>query len=244
MVFIRFEPDNFQLERTTVWSFPERGKWATHSGSYRGNWSPYVPRNLILRYSKTGDMVLDQFAGSGTTLIEAKLLNRNAIGVDINPLAVELSKANLSFQAGNNANIAVKVGNARDLCFIESNSIDLVCTHPPYSNIIRYSPGIADDLSRLSYDAFIVAMHDVASEAYRVLKSGGVCAFMIGDIRRKGFVKPLGMDTVQVFIQRGLTLREIIIKEQHNCKSTRIWASKDISFLLLSHEYIFVLEKP
>ena len=65
---IKWEPDNFELETKTIWSFPDRGDWATHDGNYRGNWSPYVPRNLILRYSKPGDLVLDQFAGGGTTL--------------------------------------------------------------------------------------------------------------------------------------------------------------------------------
>ncbi|MCQ5056592.1 site-specific DNA-methyltransferase, partial [Agathobaculum butyriciproducens] len=72
--------------------------WATHSGKYRGNWSPYVPRNLILRYSKPGDWILDQFMGSGTTLVEAKLLNRNAVGIDINPQSVLISETNLKFQ--------------------------------------------------------------------------------------------------------------------------------------------------
>ena len=64
--------DIFKLEMTTVWSFPKRGNWATHSGMYRGNWSPYVPRNLILKFTAEHDWILDQFMGSGTTLIEAK----------------------------------------------------------------------------------------------------------------------------------------------------------------------------
>lgn len=54
-IFIRLQPDNFELEPTTVWSFQDRGSWATHLGKYRGNWSPYVQRNLILHYSKLGD---------------------------------------------------------------------------------------------------------------------------------------------------------------------------------------------
>ena len=95
---ILLQPSNFKLEQSTIWSFPERGKWATHSGEYRGNWSPYVPRNLILLYSKPGDWVLDQFLGSGTTLVEAKLLNRNAVGVDINPQSISLSEKNLNFK--------------------------------------------------------------------------------------------------------------------------------------------------
>ncbi len=80
-----WEPENFNLETTTIWSFPDRGDWATHSGKYRGNWSPFIPRNVILRYTKDGEIVLDQFVGSRTTLVETKLLNRKGIGVDIKP---------------------------------------------------------------------------------------------------------------------------------------------------------------
>ena len=88
----KWEPEDFELEMTTHWSFPKRGDWATHDAKWRGNWSPYIPRNLLLRYSQEGDLVLDQFAGGGTTLVEAKLLNRNIIGVDINDVALERCK--------------------------------------------------------------------------------------------------------------------------------------------------------
>ena len=87
----KWEPDDFELEMTTHWTFPKRGDWATHDAKWRGNWSPYIPRNIMLRYSKEGDCVLDQFAGGGTTLVEAKLLNRNIIGVDVNDVARSLS---------------------------------------------------------------------------------------------------------------------------------------------------------
>ena len=85
----KWQPDDFELEMTTHWSFPKRGDWATHDAKWRGNWSPYIPRNIILRYSQEGDLVLDQFAGGGTTLVEAKLLNRDIIGIDINDVALE-----------------------------------------------------------------------------------------------------------------------------------------------------------
>ncbi len=76
---------------TTVWSFPRRGSWAVHRGDYRGNWAPQIPRALMLMYTKPGDLVLDPMVGSGTTLIEAKLLGRRSIGVDINYNAVILT---------------------------------------------------------------------------------------------------------------------------------------------------------
>lgn len=88
----KWEPEDFELEMTTHWSFPKRGDWATHDAKWRGNWSPYIPRNILLRYSKENDLVLDQFAGGGTTLVEAKLLNRNIIGVDVNDVALARCK--------------------------------------------------------------------------------------------------------------------------------------------------------
>lgn len=56
-----------------------------------------MPRNLTLRYSKTGEWFLDQFMGSGTTLVETKLLGRNVVGIDINPQSVSISETNLKF---------------------------------------------------------------------------------------------------------------------------------------------------
>lgn len=167
-IFIRLQPNNFQLESTTIWSFPDRGSWATHSGKYRGNWSPYVPRNLILRYSKPGDWILDQFLGSGTTIVEAKLLNRNAIGVDINSLSVSLTETNLQFQCDSKSKIFITKGSATELSFIKNSSMDFICTHPPYANIIRYSKNIPGDISNLGAEDFLLEMQNVAVEAMRV----------------------------------------------------------------------------
>ena len=86
-------------------------------------------------------------------------------------------------------------------------------------------------------------MSEVAKESFRVLKDKGICAFMIGDIRRNGYVLPLGMDSMQKFVDVGFVLKEIVIKEQHNCRSTSYWEDVN-AVLMLAHEYIFVLEKP
>ena len=84
-------PEELTDISTTVWSFPKRGSWATHRGDYRGNWPPQMARALIQMYTRPGDTVLDPMIGSGTTCIEAKLLGRNCIGVDINYNAVILT---------------------------------------------------------------------------------------------------------------------------------------------------------
>ena len=241
----KWEPENFVLQYNSVWSFPDRGEWATHKGDYRGNWSPYVPRNLILRYSQRGEMILDPFVGSGTTLIEAKLLGRDAIGVDINEKAIQIAKDRTNFvHEGADGKIYLRKGDARKLSFIPDSSIDLVCLHPPYADIIRYSKDITEDISHLPPSEFVVAMRSVAMEAYRVLKRGKICALLIADVRKKGFIEPISFQTMQVFCETGFKLKESIIKQQHNCMMTNKWkeTSERNNFLLIAHEHLFILK--
>lgn len=247
----QLQPKNFKEEQTTVWSFKSRGNWATHSGEYRGNWSPYIPRNIILKYSREGDTVVDYFCGAGTTAVECKLLNRNFIGIDTNPKAIELAKDNINFEEMNNdscfkSKIDLRVGDARNLNFIKSNSIDLICSHPPYANIITYTNNQKDDLSNLDIDDFLKEMKNVAKESFRVLKSEGNCVLLVGDMRRKKCIIPLGFKLIDIYLKAGFKLQELIIKRQHNCKSSGFWYANSIkyNFLLLAHEYLPIFEKP
>ncbi|HOJ11032.1 MAG TPA: DNA methyltransferase [Clostridiales bacterium] len=241
----KWEPDDFELEMNTVWSFPDRGSWATHDSKWRGNWSPYIPRNLLLRYSSEGDLVLDQFAGGGTTLVEAKLLNRNIIGVDVNQDALERCREKIDFEYKNAGQVYLYKGDARNLDFVSDESIDFICTHPPYANIIEYSENIDEDLSHCKVPQFLEEMKSVASESYRVLKKGKFCAILMGDTRQKGHVIPMSFEIMKTFEAQGFKLKEIIIKEQHNCKATGYWKTNSVkyNFLLLAHEYLFVFRK-
>lgn len=242
----KWEPEDFELEMTTHWSFPKRGDWATHDAKWRGNWSPYIPRNILLRYSKEGDLVLDQFAGGGTTLVEAKLLNRDIIGVDVNDVALERCQDKVNFEHESaKGKVYIRKGDARHLSFIPDESIDLVCTHPPYANIIQYSEDIEDDLSHLSVKDFLEEMRSVAAESYRVLKPNHFCAILMGDTRKKGHMITMSFETMRIFENAGFHLKELIIKEQHNCKATGFWKTNSVkyNFLLIAHEYLFVFRK-
>ena len=241
----KWEPEEFELEMNTVWSFPDRGKWATHDAKYRGNWSPYIPRNLLLRYSNEGNLILDQFAGGGTTLVEAKLLNRNIIGVDINNNALERCKEKCNFEYENSGKVYFHEADARNLNFIPDESIDFICTHPPYANIIKYSEDIENDLSHLKVKDFLIEMEKVASESYRVLKKDKFCAVLMGDTRQKGHIIPMSFEVMKIFEKVGFKTKEIIIKEQHNCKVTGFWKTNSVkyNFLLIAHEYLFIFKK-
>ena len=240
--------NEYTPEYTTVWSFPERGSWATHSPKYRGNFAPQIARNIIEMYSEKGDSVLDPMVGAGTTLIEAKLLARDALGMDINPEAVELAKEALRFKHRPASEQKVMVGDARDLSHLEDDSFDLVLTHPPYMNIIRYSEGkIAEDLSNIgSLPKFCDQMEIIAKELFRVLKPDRYCAILIGETRKGKHMVPLAFNVMARFLKAGFILKEDIIKVQHNCKFTQRWkwkAEKD-KFYLIMHEHLFVFRKP
>ncbi len=89
--FARLEPD-------PSWAFAElttrQTRYLTHAyHSYPAKFIPQLARRLIEEFSKPGDLVLDPFMGSGTTLVEAKLSGRPSAGVDINPVAHLISVA-------------------------------------------------------------------------------------------------------------------------------------------------------
>ncbi len=248
-----FAPSTFTPETTTVWSFPDRGDWATHIGNYRGNWSPYIPRNLILRYTAPGELVLDQMMGSGTTLVECKLLGRRAVGVDVNPDAVMVARNRLDFSyAPLDADyvapeIKTYVGDARSLDLLDNESVDLIATHPPYASIIPYSHDrIEGDLSSVHNIAeFQEEMRKVAVECIRVLRPGKHCAILMGDSRRNKLFVPITPRVLISFLEAGFILREDIIKMQWKMKSTREkWFGKKYDFYLIGHEHLYVFRKP
>ena len=247
-------PEDYKPETFNVWSFPDRGNWATHIGNYRGNWSPFIPRNLIMKFSNEGDLVLDQMMGSGTTLVECKLLNRGAIGIDVNPNAVMVALDRLNFSPNpidpehRAPDIAVYEGDARNLNEVDAESVDLIATHPPYASIIPYSAKspIEGDLSKVhDIKEYISEMRSVADESFRVLKPDRHCAILIGDTRRKKHHVPIAFRVMQAFLQSGFVLREDIIKIQWNMKTTREkWRGSNYDFYLLGHEHLFVFRKP
>lgn len=241
------EPKSFEQECTTVWSFARRGNWATHNSKYRGNWAPEVVRNLIMRYSKEGDYLLDPMIGGGTTAIECKLLNRNLLALDVNPNAIELTNVALDFECDYTPKIKVKLNDSRKLLMLKDESIDFILNHPPYADIVKYSDKqIEEDLSNIhDLEKFCDEYEQVIKEMYRVLKPNKFCAILIGDTRRNKMYQPLAYMVMNRFLQNGFALKEDIIKHQHNCKATGFWVnkSKEHNFLLIMHEHLFIFKK-
>jgi len=257
-----WEPKGFELERTTVWDFPERGSWAVHQSDYRGNWPPQLARNLILKYTRRDEIVVDLFVGGGTTLIEAWLTGRKSLGIDINPFAIKMTKARLDEMAekaagSNKFNLNPTLvpiacqADSRQCSKVMSNlgwqpgSVTLVCAHPPYLDALRYTHGVKGDLSRIkSLDEFCSAMRTIACEIRPWLKLGGILAVLIGDVRKQSKIVPLGFKLLQEFLSVGYELEEIVIKTQNRDRSTHLWIGDRRLPFLIAHEYILILSNP
>ena len=245
------QPDEFRLEHTTVWSYPSRGDWASHTPQYRGNWPPQMVRNIIELYSQPGDIVLDPMVGGGTTPVECLLLNRNSISVDINPGAISITRDRLELPDSMTSELDATthrtfVGDVRKLDAIKDCSIDLIATHPPYVNIITYAPLIDGDLSQFgNYELFFNEFSKAISEMYRVLKPGGYCAILIGDTHNRSHFVPISTRMMLEFLKQGFVLKEDVIKKEWNCESDRnLGKYAGADFLLTMHEHLFIFEKP
>ena len=116
---------------------------------YPARFIPQIPRRAILEFSNPGDMVLDPFSGGGTTVLEAILACRNAIGVDNNAVAHLIAEAKV-------ANYSAKDLKCLNTFFSELDylvkSAPDDCWKPSYKNIdYWFSDDSIEDLSRLRW---------------------------------------------------------------------------------------------
>lgn len=107
---------------------------------------PQVPRFCLERYSKPEDVVLDPFMGSGTTLLEALLLGRDAYGIDIHPLAKLIAKVKITPLPTD----SLKATSERLLSAIAADKEDNSGFIPSMENFDHwFRPGVAKSLATI-----------------------------------------------------------------------------------------------
>jgi len=165
-------------QTTTLWYYPsgQYGDQPMGTPGYKGATPSWVIWNVLERYTRPGDLVVDPFCGGGTTLDVAQSLERAARGFDLNPQRPDIEEAD-----------------ARALP-LEDESVDLVFMDPPYSTHVEYSssPACIGKLSSLE-EAYYEAMQAVFDEARRVLRDRRYLAVFVSDSfeKKKGFA-PIG----------------------------------------------------
>ena len=240
----------------SLWIFDKRDTSGVHKAGYWGNFIPQIPNQLLRRYTKKGEWVLDPFLGSGTTLIECKRLGRNGVGVELNQTVAKSAKSIIGKEI-NPDKISTKIirGNSSKINFqdelksLKINSFQFVIMHPPYWDIIKFSSK-KDDLSNAnSARSFLKMFGDVVDNIYPLLDKRRYCAVVIGDKYESGEWIPLGFFIMQEMMNKGFKLKSTIIKnfDQTTAKRNQkeLWRYRALAggFYIFKHEYIFLFQK-
>lgn len=231
----------------SLWVMDKRDRSGDHHAGYWGNFIPQIPHQLLQRYTQKGDWVLDPFCGSGTTLIEAAKLKRNAFGIELNPTQVEKVKndiqSDLIFQ-GNSQHIDY----VPILQQLNINALDFILFHPPYWDIIQFSEDPNDLSQAKSMETFNEQLKAVCQNAIQYLRKKRFCALVISDMYQGSEWLPLGFYAMQAFQSCGLKLKSIVVKNFNQTKAKRqqeeLWRYRALvgGYYVFKHEYIFVFQ--
>ena len=235
----------------SLWIIPSRDNTGMHTPEYHGNFIPQIPRQAMLRFTRRGEWVLDTFAGLGTTLIEARRLGRNAVGIeideDIAKKAIELVEAEK-----NPYNVITQmiVGDSTvEETYRDLKNFQMVIMHPPYWDIIKFSNKRNDLSNARSLDEFLDRFQKAVHFASEHLDNGRYLVLVIGDKYSRGEWIPLGFYTMQTVIDEGFKLKSIVVKNIEENRGKRgqysLWryrALKD-GYYIFKHEYVMFFVK-
>lgn len=218
------------LESTTLWDFPTQnyGDKPHGNNKYNGVTPAFVIWNLLQRYTKEGDLVVDPMCGSGTTIDVAKELNRKVIGYDINIVRPDVIK-----------NDARKIP-------LDNNSVDFVFIDSPYSDNIKYS----DDercIGKISSEKteFYDELEKIAKEIHRILKPNRAMAWLIGDQWIKKKFTPTGFLLYQRLEKYFTTIDAICVTRHNQTSNTGLWhyRARRFNFYLRGFKHLFIVRK-
>lgn len=219
------------LEAYTLWDFPSQSPGPSRFGdaSFNGVTPAGAVINLVRRFTRPGDLVVDPMAGSGTTVDVARSLGRRVLGVDLAPRRSDEVRADAR---------AIPLADAR---------ASLVVVDSPYGDNIVYS-GDPRDLGRLSSrdPRFFREMGRVAREAHRILRPGGVLAWIISDEFKRGVYTPVGF-RLQIVLSRDFEFLDTVVLARHNDRSASpMWEhrARRFNFFLRGFKFLFLVRKP
>jgi DNA modification methylase len=234
-----------RLATTTLWTYPSQhydapGKSGAMQGdkAYVGATPSWVIWQLLQRYTREGDLVIDPMCGSGTTLDVARDLDRRGLGYDLTPSRPDIFRAD-----------------ARAIP-LEDGKADFVFIDPPYSTHVDYSddPRCIGKLDSGGPDrgaAYYAAMEGVIAEIDRVLKDRRYMALYVSDSFKKkgesgkGEFMPIGFELFERLRRRFRPIDVIAVVRNNSKLDRQPWhaAAAEGNFFLRGFNYLFIMKK-
>ena len=228
---------------------------------------PELMAEIVSFFSKTGEMILDPFAGVGGTILGAELAGRSAIGIEINPLWVDTYYqareifTGMAHQETVPAPGRTETGMILGDCFevmkgMPDESMAAIITDPPYgchhgakgfkgeTNFSMNSPDPRDIGNSLNYQEYLAKIKIFGMEAFRILKPGRYLIVLIGDRFHRGEFVPLGTLVAQKLQEAGFKWKGIRIWwNKATQRPLKPYAVKTCFIPNITHQNIIILRK-
>lgn len=222
-----------------VWQFAYEARDIRDKSVHPATFPIALSRRVIELFSHEGELVLDPFVGSGTTLVAAADGNRNAVGFDLQAAYIELCDSRLGTQ-GNLLSTSTQTAiqdDARNIGkYLEDNSVTLIWTSPPYANLLnrqrlnksrrdrkndqlgkveQYSQD-SRDLGTMAIEEYTESMGEIFESLLKLLRPRGHCVINVPDMWWENSRITIHVSLIQELRKRGYELRNIIIWDRTN----------------------------
>lgn len=219
------------LQTTTLWDYPSQhyGEGMQGDKDYVGATPSYVIWNLLCRYTRPDDLVVDPMAGSGTTLDVCADLDRRSKGFDVAPIRRDIVEAD-----------------ARNIP-MESNRADFVFVDPPYSTHVDYSDS-PDCIGKLvaTQSDYYTAMRRVVKEIHRILKPDRFMGLYVCDSFKKGEpFMPIGHGLFSIMCDYFEPVDVIAVVRHNKSLFRNHWHTSAIegNYFLRGFNHLFIMYK-
>ncbi len=232
-------PREWLKSQLGVWQFTYERRDIRDKQVHPATFPISLSKKVIQVFSHEGELVLDPFVGSGTTLIAANDVGRNAVGFDLQERYIQLCESRLSDQPRlfNGARQVAVQDDARNIAiYLQPQSVSLIWTSPPYANLLnrarknksrrfrdneqlgkveQYSQN-PRDLGTMPLDEYKKAMGDIFGALLPLLKVKGHCVINVPDMWWENKRITIHLSLIDELRTRGYELRNIIIWDRTN----------------------------
>ncbi len=221
-----------------VWQFTYEGRDIRDKSVHPATFPISLAKKVIELFTHEGELVIDPFVGSGTTLVAAQDLNRNAVGFDLQERYIKLCGERLMTERLFNTSEQVAIqDDARNIShYLDEETVSLIFTSPPYANLLnrerknksrrnrkneqfgkveQYSQD-PNDLGTMELEKYTEAMGDIFEAMLPLLKEKAHCVINVPDMWWNNQRITIHVSLIEELRRRGYELRNIIIWDRTN----------------------------